>query len=188
MEVRTREGNEYTVNISEIVSGVEAQTKVYLNELSNVSMEQLCRKPSDDEWSLGQMMVHLMNSATIQLRNVELCRNAADPAVRVAGTKNDRGKAAFREGSFPPVRIHVPPTPEYTPAQPQSKDEIREGMQDVIARMRAIMLTVDEIPNENTVEHPGFGNLNAKEWFQLIEMHYRHHRHQLVRLQDFLRM
>ena len=40
MEVRTREGNEYTVNMSEIVSSVVAQTEIYLNELSNVSMEQ----------------------------------------------------------------------------------------------------------------------------------------------------
>lgn len=82
----------------------------------------------------------------------------------------------------------MPPTPQYTPAKPQSKEEIREGMEDVITRMRGIMSTVDEIPTENTVEHPGFGYLNAKEWFQLMEMHYRHHRHQLVRLKDFLKM
>ncbi|OFW79710.1 MAG: hypothetical protein A2201_04025, partial [Alicyclobacillus sp. RIFOXYA1_FULL_53_8] len=154
---------------------------------ANVSMEQLCRKPNDDEWSLGQMMAHLMNSARfMQLRNVEACRDASNPAVHVGGTKNDRGEAAFRAGSFPPIRIQVPPTPQYTPAQPKSKEEIRAGMEDVISRMRAVSSTLAEIPTENTVEHPGFGHLNAKEWFQLLEMHYRHHRHQLARLKEFL--
>lgn len=47
------------------------------------------------------MMVHLMNSARVmQLRNVELCRDAANPAIRVGGTKNDRGEVT-REGELP---------------------------------------------------------------------------------------
>lgn len=175
------------MNMNEIVLSVEVQTESYLNELANTSMEKLCRKPSDDAWSLGQMMVHLMNSARfMHLRNVDACRDTSNPGVRVGGSKNERGEAAFREGSFPPIRIQVPPTPQYTPTQPQSKEEIRAGMEDVIARMRAMVSTLDEIPAENTVEHAGFGHLNAKEWFQLIEMHFRHHRHQLIRLKEFL--
>ena len=175
------------MNTSEIVLGVEAQTEFYLNELTNLSMDQLCRKPRDDAWSLGQMMVHLMNSARfMQLPNVEVCRDATNSAVHVGGSKNDRGEEVFRVGSFPPIRIQVPPSPQYTPAQPESKEEIRVGMQDVIVRMRSVAPALDEIPTENTVAHPGFGYLNAKEWFQLIEMHYRHHRHQLGRLKEFL--
>lgn len=174
------------MNMSEIVLSVEVETESYLNELANVNMEQLCRKPSDHAWSVGQMMVHLMNSARfMQLRNVETCREAANPGVRVGGTKNERGEAAFREGSLPFVQV-PPTTPGYTPTQPQSKEEIRVGMEDVIVRMRAVASTLDEIPSENTVEHPGFGYLNAREWFQLIEMHYRHHRHQLGHLKEFL--
>ncbi|MHB1955524.1 MAG: DinB family protein [Sulfobacillus sp.] len=175
------------MNASEIVSSVEAQTETYLNELANLSMDQLRRKPNDDAWSLGQMMVHLMNSARfMQLSNVDACRDASNPAVHVGGAKTDRGEAAFRVGSFPPIRIQVPPSPQYTPAQPESKDEIRAGMQDVMVRVRSVASTLDEIPAENTVEHPGFGYLNAKEWFQLVEMHYRHHLHQLGRLKEFL--
>ncbi len=175
------------MNTNEIVTSVGAQTELYLNELTSLSMDQLCRKPSDDAWSLGQMMVHLMNGARfMQLPNVEACRDASNPAVHVGGAKNDRGEEVFRVGSFPPIQIQVPPSPQYTPVQPESKEEIRAGMQDVIARMRSVAPALDEIPAENTVEHPGFGYLNAKEWFQLIEMHYRHHRHQLGRLKEFL--
>ena len=175
------------MNTSEIVLSVEAQTEFYLSELTNLTMDQLCRKPGDNAWSVGQMMVHLMNSARfMQLPNVEACRDASNPAVRVDGAKNDRGAEVFRVGSIPPIRIQVPPSPQYTPAQPESKEEIRAGMQDVIVRMQAVAPALDEIPAGNTVEHPGFGYLHAKEWFQLIEMHYRHHRHQLGRLKEFL--
>lgn len=175
------------MNTNEILLSVEAQTTSYLNELANLSMEQICRKPSADEWSLGQMLVHLMNSSRLMhLRNVEVCKDASNPGVCVGGVKNDRGERAFREGSFPPVRIQVPPSPQYTPTQPAGKEEIQAGMQDVIVRMRAVASILDEIPLENTVEHPGFGYLNGEEWFQLIEMHYRHHRHQLGRLHAFL--
>ncbi|MCY0870562.1 MAG: DinB family protein, partial [Firmicutes bacterium] len=98
----------------------------------------------------------------------------------------DIGRELFRVGSFPPIQIKVPPSPQYTPMQPESKEEIRAGMQEVIVRMRSIAPALDDIPAENTVEHPRFGYLNAKEWFQLTEMHYRHHRHQLNRLKEFL--
>lgn len=71
--------------------------------------------------------------------------------------------AAFRVGSLPSDRIQVPPSPQYTPRQPESKEEIKAGMQDIIARMRFIAPTLDDIPLENTIEHPGLGYLNAKE-------------------------
>lgn len=172
---------------SEVVWSVEGQTEFYLDELAKVSMEQICRKPNDHAWSMGQMLVHLMNSARfMQLVNVEACRDASNPNVLVGGAKNDRGKEVFRAGSIPPISIQVPPSPQYTPAQPESMEQIRTGMQDVIARMRSVAPTLNEIPTENTVQHPGLGYLNAQEWFQLIEMHYRHHRHQLDRLKEFL--
>lgn len=175
------------MNPSEIVLSVETRVKTYLMELENWDMEQLCRKPSEDAWSLGQMLVHLMTAPHfMQLRNLELCRDASNPAVQIGGAKSPIGEEVFRMGSFPPDPIRVPPSPQYTPAEPQSKDEIRVGMQDVISRMRSTAETLEEIPVENTVEHPRFGYLNAREWFQLIEMHYRHHLLQLNRLKAFL--
>lgn len=185
---KTQERDETNrMNTNEMVSSVEVQTGFYLNELTNLTMDQLCRQPVDDAWSMGQMMVHLMSSARfMQLANVNACRDAENPAVHVGGTKNERGEELFRAGSFPPIRIQVPPSPQYTPAQPTSKEEIRVGMASVVDLMRSVAKTLDEIPAENTVLHPRLGFLNAKEWFQMVEMHYRHHRHQLTRLQEFL--
>jgi hypothetical protein len=35
--------------------------------------------------------------------------------------------------------------------------------------------TIENAPLQNTVSHPRLGALKAKEWFTLVEMHYRHH-------------
>ncbi|MBT2770920.1 hypothetical protein J7J47_01565 [Halomonas sp. ISL-60] len=48
--------------------------------------------------------------------------------------------------------------------------------------------TKEALRDFDKVLHPGFGALNAKEWFLLIEMHYRHHLSQLERLKQNLKL
>jgi len=181
----------------------EETVSLYIEELDRFSLEQLLWKPAEDEWSLGQMHVHLIRSAQfMQLRNVELCLAPnGSPMVASAG-KTAIGEEVFRAGSFPPDRVRVPPSPQYTPSQPDSKEQIVDGLRDTIRRMTEIEPAVaaafdpvaqaisepgKDTANElvrNTVAHPRLGELNALEWFQLIEMHYRHHLLQKKRLDD----
>lgn len=175
----------------------------YIRELDSISLEQLLWKPAEDEWSLGQMHMHLIQSAQfMQLRNVALCLAPnGNPMVASAG-KTALGEGLFRAGSFPPDRIRVSPSPQYTPLQPDSKEQLVDGLRDTIRRMNeiepAVAAAFDPVaqaisepgkgtaiePARNTVAHPRLGGLNALEWFQLIEMHYRHHLLQKERLDD----
>ncbi|MBW5470518.1 DUF1569 domain-containing protein [Brevibacillus formosus] len=171
------------MNTKEIVSKFEDVTNHYLHELEGFTMEQLLQKPSEEEWSIGQMYLHLIQSARyFQLGSIEKCRQGG-PAVTEAGTeKSEIGQAIFAQGSLPPVRVKVPASPEYTPAQPESKEQLRDGLISVLAQMKELEPTLDEIPAHHTVAHPAFGPLTAKEWFAVVEMHYRHHLLQLNRL------
>ncbi|MFA6542419.1 MAG: DinB family protein, partial [Bacteroidota bacterium] len=46
----------------------------WLTSLETYTEEQLLRKPSDEEWSLGQVYNHLINSALLfHLKQIELC-------------------------------------------------------------------------------------------------------------------
>ncbi|ASS67577.1 MULTISPECIES: DinB family protein [unclassified Paenibacillus] len=175
----------------------------YIQELENFSLEQLLWKPAAAEWSLGQMHMHLIRSAQfMHLRNVELCLAPnGDPEGSPTG-KTQQGEAMFKAGSFPAERIQVPPSPQYTPPQPESKEQIVDGLRDTVSRMTGIEPMVaaafDPVAQDlsepgkgtafervqNTVVHPRLGGLNALEWFQLIEMHYRHHLLQKKRLVD----
>jgi hypothetical protein len=175
------------MNTTETLQRFEEVMNHYLEELNGFSMEQLKRQPSENEWSIGQMYLHLINATrNMHLRNIDLCMTQNEGSVGPQGEKTEDGQAVFEQGSFPPVRIHVPPSPQYTPLQPESKDQLVQGLNVVMQKMKEIEPTIDNAPLQNTVAHPRFGGLNAKEWFKLIEMHYRHHLLQKERLKKEL--
>ncbi|MWV46368.1 DinB family protein [Paenibacillus sp. HJL G12] len=170
----------------ETIRKLDSVTHHYLEELDRFSMEDLTRKPSEEEWSLGQMYMHLVHASLyMHLRNVRACAASADE-VLTEGEKSERGEAAFANQAFPPVRIQVPPSPAYTPPQPDNKEQLREGLRSVLAEMRKAEPLARTAPVQNKLIHPGFGALNAAEWFMLVEMHYRHHLRQKERLESFI--
>ncbi|MBD2846963.1 DinB family protein [Paenibacillus sp. IB182496] len=95
-------------------------------------------------------------------------------------------KWAFRSweprGSYPPIRIRVPASPQYTPKQPASKAKLKEGLLELVERMKRTEATLSKESESRKMVHPGFGALHANEWFWLIPMHYSHHLAQLERL------
>jgi hypothetical protein len=120
----------------------------------------------------------------MQLGNIEKCRIQTIDSALAVGDKTEAGEAISAQGSFPPMRIHVPPSPQYTPQQPANKEQLVDGLNNVMKRMKEVEPSLDDISPSHKVEHPRFGALNAKEWFTLIEMHFRHHLHQMERLKQ----
>lgn len=174
------------INTTECLQQFENTVNVYLKDLEAYDMEQLLLKPQEDQWSLGQMYLHLIQSAQYMgFRNIEACR-VMDTTPEITEDKSDAWKAVMNNGSFPPISIQVPPSKEYTPLQPESKEQLSEGLRLVLQKMREMEPLLEPIPTNHTRPHPRFGALNAKEWFYLTEMHYRHHFLQKKRLEEFL--
>lgn len=172
------------VNTQEIQSTLE-KFKVlcahYIDGLEFITPDQL-KQREDGEWSLGQMYVHLIQSALhMHLRNADSCLTGTGSGEPSAG-KTPRGITAFAQGEFPPVRIRVPDSPQYTPAQPESKEELAEGLSRVSRGMEDMAGRLPGSGSTRVIAHPGFGELNAAEWYRLVEMHYRHHLRQEERL------
>ncbi|KEQ24807.1 DinB family protein [Paenibacillus tyrfis] len=175
------------MNTTEILRSFEEITEHYIQELEGFSMEQLKQQPGENEWSLGQMYRHLIGAALyLQLANAERCLAPDGNDAVSAGEKTEVGAAIFEQGSLPPVRIQVPPSPQYTPQQPESKEQLVEGLKSVVRRMYEIAPKLENAPLHHTVAHPRFGGLTAEEWFKLVEMHYRHHLMQKDRLKQAL--
>lgn len=175
------------MNTTEALQQIQETVAHYLDELDGFSMEQLRFQPTESDWSIGQMYQHLIQSAQdMQLRNIERCLSQGNDSATAIAEKTEVGAAIFEQGSFPPQRIHIPPSPQYTPKQPETKEELIEGLTSVIQRMKEIEPALAEASAESTVPHPRFGALDAKEWFLLIEMHYRHHLRQLERLKQLM--
>lgn len=161
----------------------ELTVEIYLNSWKNYTMEQINQKPSEEEWSLGQMYNHLIMIAnTFQLKAIELCAQGGGEVKE----KTEAGENVFAAGAFPPVKIKLPPLPELTPPPVTDKDEVSRRMLQLVDDMKAIQPKLLHIPAENKVQHPRFGALNAVEWYQLGVMHFKHHLRQKQSLEEFL--
>lgn len=153
--------------------------------LDDYTPEQFTLKPSEEEWSVGQVYVHLLQSAHfMQLRNAEEC--LAGNGARSETGRNANGDGVFAANALPPIQIKVPASPAYTPRQPESIGELRAQLDALTDTMRSLAGRMAGFDPEIRLSHPGLGLLNAEEWYLLVEMHFRHHLHQKGRLDAWL--
>ncbi len=160
------------MHVDEVLQRLEHTVNGYIQKLEQVSMEQLLWKPTPDEWSLGQMIVHLIQSAqAMQLANVRRClvleKQLVDElATQTSGkdteatqadaniaqpqyvAKTAQGEALFQYGSFPQERIQVPPSPQYTPLQPDHKEQLVEGLQETLRQMMEVAPAVQVVQEQ----------------------------------------
>ena len=155
------------------------------NALDDYSEADFLRRPTPDSWSIGQVYVHLINSVLgFHARQVEACLANDD---HVNASKKGPGKIIYLINGFLPVKVKVPPSETYTPKPPAGKEEVKKGLALVKSKMKDLAPKVDASASMGKTEHPALGYLNALEWYQLIEMHYRHHLRQKGRIDQFLK-
>lgn len=169
------------MNTTVALEKFESLATSYINELEKYTLEQFRSKPSEEEWSLGQMYSHLLASAHMQLHAIAKC--ATDSTI-VDGQKTEMGEKVYALEAFPPIQIKVPDRPGYTPENEANKEGVKQELLQLIKQMKEVERTIASIPSNRKVEHPGFGYLNAAEWFQLISMHFAHHLRQKERLEQ----
>lgn len=166
-------------------SKFESLVQIWQRGFAKYNEEQFLRKPGEHEWSIGQVYIHLIQSAKFfHLKQIEQC--TAQQGTVTNGEKKMPGKISFMLGMFLPVRIKVPPSPQYTPPQPKNKEEVAAKLRAIIVEVKNIIPIVERASPKNKTAHPALGYLNASEWYQLIRMHYRHHLRQKARLDKFL--
>ena len=123
---------------TEALKSLETAVEQYLAELNKLDMDSLHKKQSEEEWSIGQMYVHLIQSALfMHLHNVEQCLSSNDSALNSDEEKTELGRQVFESGHFPPVPVKVPPSPQYTPQPPESMESLIDGLHMVVERMRS---------------------------------------------------
>jgi hypothetical protein len=130
---------------------------------------------------MGQMYGHLVvGTRFYHLKQIAEC---LDQRGTINGKKKLPGTLSFLFGSFPPIRVKVPPSETYTPKQPESIEAIKFGLESLVVAVREAAQKVSSSTSRHKTLHPAFGYLDAREWFELIEMHFRHHLRQQRRLE-----
>jgi hypothetical protein len=152
----------------------------YSLSLDLYSIEQLRYKPDEERWSLGQMYVHVIYaSLEMYYPAIRTCMHQPDSQ---AILKTDAGSEIFTRGAYPPVKVKTADIP----ANPDSKHPLRKGLQMILEQAVDLLPLIARSAPDAKVMHSRLGALNAKEWFQLAEMHMRHHLLQKKELEESL--
>jgi len=153
----------------------------YKSYLQNYSLEQLRYITAEGVWSIGQMYDHLILVAHEYLDNVETCASAK---VEQKLGKSEFGEQLYKIGGFPPIKIKLPDELNTPPSNSDSKENLISRLDQVMQRLRQWESEVDVINPNYKVKHGGFGWLNAREWYDLVSMHFRHHLRQKCELEQ----
>jgi hypothetical protein len=168
-----------------VLRDFEATAAIWKEWLGKYGEDEFVREPEGGGWSIGQVYFHLVNGTRqYQLRQVALCLEGKWTVV--PGGKKFPGKVIFALGSFLPVRVTVPPSETYTPKQPAGIASMKAGLDGLCQAMRETAPRIAAAAPDMKAAHPILGFLNAAEWYQLIEMHFRHHLRQKRRIDRLL--
>jgi hypothetical protein len=159
--------------------------ETYKSFLQQYSLEQLRHISEKGVWSIGQMYEHLIVVAHEYLDSVEAC--AAKVGEKKQG-KTEFGEYLFSNGGFPAIKIKLPAELDTSPDNTKIKEDIKLELDQLMNRMKELNIKADDINPNYKVEHGGFGWLNAREWYDLVGMHFRHHLRQKYELDQKLRI
>ncbi|MDO3410576.1 DinB family protein [Saccharibacillus sp. CPCC 101409] len=165
-----------------MLSNSSAAIERYKRELDRYTLEQLRYQSEPDVWSVGQMIVHVIGVADEYMGHMQTC---ADARYEEPGGKSETGEIVFLEKSWPDVRVKLDEPVNDTP-NPRSKAELIDELDRVIRELNEWEARLPAVNPSGKVRHGWFGWLNAREWFELIDIHSRHHLRQQARLDEKL--
>jgi hypothetical protein len=159
--------------------------KYLLKELEYYGENQFKRKTAASSWTIGQLYHHLIQGTyDNHIKAIKDCLGHKNGTTM--GGKSLRGIFLFTMGNYPSVKIKG--KPDYVPAQIESPAKAKDMMFGFLKEMQRLSVEIDKRGNDKyKVKHPKLGRLTAKEWYQLIAMHQKHHLDQKNRIDKILR-
>jgi DinB superfamily len=168
---------------TKVYPNLETVVNQYISSLDNYSDEQFFYKKDEETWSLGQMYEHLtVSSNFFFLANCVRCLEKRKG--QEGGEKNEFGEKLFIKGSFPPVKIKIPEVLRGPEPVAKTRQEYRMLLAKILIDSENLIETVINDDSNYKALQPAMGWLDAKEWFFLHAMHYRHHLRQKAELES----
>ncbi|MFT3679655.1 MAG: DinB family protein [Ferruginibacter sp.] len=157
---------------------------IYNSKLDDYSYKQLLIKPSPEEWSIGQVYMHLLNETIYYMEQANCCLANDDNAQEKMSTT---AEIIFKNNSLPRQKIKNDNIDALKMKQPSSKAQLQKEMLQLQGDVNHLSKQVRAGKSRGKTRHPGLGYFNAAEWLQFAAMHLRHHLNQLQELDAFLK-
>lgn len=159
-------------------------SKYWLKELDFYGTNQFKKKVNPTSWTIGQIYDHLLiYSQEVHLKAIQECLQMKDSNIKEG--KSLKGMIQFAYGGYLPFKYKSNPYKE--PSQPLSTEKVKDDFYRFLKVVYKVAKEIDYKKPTKKVKHPSLGYLSAEEWFQLIEMHFRHHVRQKKKLDNEVR-
>lgn len=154
----------------------------WINSVWDYSSEELYIQPSQDNWSAGQLCMHLVKDTNWY---IEQMKTAASVNFNQDKAMDKTAKIMFLNNAFPDAEL-INPANENMP-QPESKVCLLKLLFKLKTDMNDIALELKEVNLQGKTQHPGLGYFNATEWLQFAVMHLCHHLKQKQKIEEYLK-
>ncbi len=151
---------------------------IWLSNLELYGEPELRFQPDPENWSLGQLYMHLITETGWFLQQLEICSGISENATR---QMSEKARAMFQANEFPNQKIKGQATVENVP-QPSNKAVLHEKMSELKNHLGKIIMH-KRTQRTGKTEHPGLGYFNGEEWLRYATMHLRHHMRQSKRIE-----
>lgn len=160
----------------------EIRGKVWLKALDRYNDEPFTNKPSEKEWSVGQLYNHLsLDTIEYHIKNIENCIQQQNG--QLGGKKKFKGKITFmtqKLGRAKGKNKGIDERP--TPPQPKDTEDARNNMIKLMKAMNTYGDIALKADTNYKIQHPVFGFLNAIEWYWIAIWHFDYHTKQKIKL------
>lgn len=170
------------MNLQKLEKDTHAAIDYWIEEFKRYDFDKILAKPSEHEWSLGQVGIHLWMSAKgFFFKRAESCLNK-EGAER-GKSKKFAAHLIFTFKVFPPVKYEMPKSVSVQPNPPESKEKLIAKLEEIKAMASAYIKRIPESDPGLKIKHPFLGWLNTAEWISLCNIHFRHHMRQKKRIE-----
>jgi hypothetical protein len=174
------------LSIEAATNRIKESVESYIQALATINSSNWNAKPANNGWSFAQMYDHLIGAHYgMFARMIKGC--ASQAYGENAGEMNENGAKIFAYNSLPPIEIKVPE--QFNVKQPEAIDQeiAKDRLEKLLNELDALKGLVEGATKTYKIKHPLIGPLNAHQWYNMCDMHWRHHFRQLSKLQkEFL--
>lgn len=182
MSEHTKPGEGQTFTPEEIYNKIASHIDLWLGDLTSLTYEDICKKPSPNTWCLGQVVNHLLGENAHYLKQMEICLSNSENADQ---KMSPDAVTMFENNSFPDIKIERPPSNQDTKV-PDDLLNVRSALVSLRESFRIITMKISDRQTSGKTKHPGLQYFNALEWLQFSEMHFRHHLNQRAEIKTIL--
>ncbi|MDB5283109.1 MAG: hypothetical protein JWO06_2184 [Bacteroidota bacterium] len=170
------------MNLQKLETQTHQSIDYWIDEFNRYDFDKLMMKPSENQWSLAQVGIHLwMASKGFFFKNAERC--LSKDGTQTGKSKKFTAHLIFTLRTLPPVRYEMPTQVSVQPKAPETKEQLIAKLEEVKKIASGYIHRIPQSDPSLKIKHPFLGWLNTAEWIQLCNIHFRHHVRQKQRIE-----